>query len=114
MNLFVSLKQKSALFIFTISLFVFLVSWIILRVVYLQAHEKYLETAFIKLLEYMDSDFEEIDKAVEWSTNSLNLKVYLFDNVDDLLERAMPYAQEELISFSEKQELEQGKIMSFQ
>ena len=111
MNLFVSLKQKSALFILTISLFVFLVSWIILRVVYLQAHEKYLENAFVELLEYMDSDFENIDEAVEWSVNSLNLKVYLFDNVDDLIVRAMPYAQEELISMSEKQELEQGNYV---
>lgn len=52
---------------------------------YLNFHEKYVEGALISLLKQIENDFENVDQAIQWAAKRLNIKLYKYENTEDLL-----------------------------
>ena len=108
-NSFHSLKQKSVFFLIAISLFVFFMSWGLLRTFYLQAHESYIRSSFIELLRSIDDDFENVDKSIDWTKKTLNVNLHKFEDVEELIVEVPTYInKEKFLSLNERKKINQG------
>ena len=107
-----NLKQKSVLILVVISLLIFLISWVGFRIFYLESNKRYVEEAFIELLEYVESDYENVDEVIDWTAKSLNLTLYKFNSLEELIATFPEDVDQEIIlSFSDRQQLEEGRYV---
>lgn len=106
------LREKSTLFLITMCLFTFLISWGLYRAFYLEFHENYIEKSVIGLLEYMEEEFENVDEAIDWSFQAINMSCYHFKGVEDFIANVPSNMNpDDIISNSERQEIEQGNYI---
>jgi len=62
------------------------------------------------LLIEIEDDPDHLEEAVDWAETNLNLKIYVFDHVNDLITRVpLSIDKEKVLSVSEQKQLEKGK-----
>lgn len=111
MNFAFNLKQKSALFIVGLSLLTFFISWGLIKAIYLETHARFVENSYHNLMQHIENDIEHLDEAIEWSSQQLNVPVYLFENLDELKTSAFLNdfdTEGEILTQGELQKLEEG------
>jgi len=105
-----SIKQKHRLLIVTSILLTTFLTYSLLNIFYLNSHERNMKIYIGNLLTEIDTN--NLQKSIDWTEASLNLNIYVLENVEDLLSKIpLDIDKKRVLSDSDIQQLERGNTV---
>ena len=107
-----SLKQKSILVVAIIISITILVTYSVLSFLYFDYHEQQVKTKLTILLQDLGQHPEHVNKAVEWLDQNVDITLYLFEDVEELLAN-LPFEtnRQDIFSTQDLKQLANGQTV---